>query len=78
MAGGDTAMLRRFDDPDTVALVDRQTREMLAIRGGAEEIAQGLALTAYFLERNIFHPQVRPLPDARLRLATRFPAGPSA
>jgi DNA repair protein RecO (recombination protein O) len=46
--------------------------------GGAEEIAQGLALTAYFLERNIFHPQDRPLPDARLRLATRFPAGPSA
>ena len=33
--GGDTAMVRRFDDPDTVAVIDRQTREMLAIRGGA-------------------------------------------
>ena len=33
--GGDTAMVRRFDDPDTVAVIDRQTREMLEIRGGA-------------------------------------------
>ena len=41
--------------------------------GGKEEIAQGLALTAYFLERNIFHPQDKPLPPARLRLASRFP-----
>ncbi len=37
-AGGDTAMIRRFDDPDTLALVDAQTREMLAIRGGAERL----------------------------------------
>ncbi len=34
-AGGDTAMLRRFHHPDTVWIIDRQTREMLAIRGGA-------------------------------------------
>ena len=33
--GGDIAMVRRFDDPDTVAVIDRQTREMLEIRGGA-------------------------------------------
>ena len=37
-AGGDTAMIRRFDDPDTLALVDTQTREMLTIRGGAERL----------------------------------------
>ena len=37
-AGGDTAMIRRFDDPDTLAIVDAQTREMLAIRGGAERL----------------------------------------
>ena len=36
--GGDSAMVRRFDDPDTVAVIDRQTREMLAIRGGAERL----------------------------------------
>lgn len=34
-AGGDTAMVRRFNHPDTVEVIDRQTREMLAIRGGA-------------------------------------------
>ena len=38
VAGGDTAMIRRFDDPDTVAVIDRQTREMLAIRGGADHL----------------------------------------
>jgi N-acyl-D-amino-acid deacylase len=37
-AGGDSAMVRRFDDPDTLAMIDRQTREMLAIRGGAEKL----------------------------------------
>ena len=37
-AGGDTAMVRRFDHPDTVEIIDGQTREMLAIRGGAERI----------------------------------------
>ncbi len=37
-AGGDSAMVRRFDHPDTVAIIDGQTREMLAIRGGAERL----------------------------------------
>ena len=37
--------------------------------GGAREVAQGLALTGRFLERHIFHPQDRPLPAARDRLA---------
>ena len=36
--GGDTAMVRRFDDPDTLAVIDAQTREMLAIRGGADRL----------------------------------------
>ena len=36
--GGDSAMVRRFDDPDTLALLDAQTREMLAIRGGADRL----------------------------------------
>ena len=38
VAGGDSAMVRRFDDPDTLPVIDRQTREMLAIRGGADHI----------------------------------------
>ena len=38
VAGGDSAMVRRFDDPDTLPIIDRQTREMLAIRGGADHI----------------------------------------
>ncbi len=38
VAGGDSAMVRRFDDPDTLPMIDRQTREMLAIRGGADHI----------------------------------------
>jgi N-acyl-D-amino-acid deacylase len=37
-AGGDTAMIRRFGEPDTLAIIDAQTREMLAIRGGAEKL----------------------------------------
>ena len=36
--GGDTAMVRRFDHPDTLPIIDTQTREMLAIRGGGERI----------------------------------------
>ena len=36
--GGDTAMVRRFDDPDSLALINAQTREMLAIRGGADRL----------------------------------------
>jgi len=38
VAGGDSAMVRRFDDPDTLPIIDRQTREMLSIRGGADHI----------------------------------------
>ena len=38
VAGGDSAMLRRFGHPDTLRIVDAQTREMLAIRGGAEKL----------------------------------------
>lgn len=37
-AGGEAEMLRRFDDPDTLALIDQQTREMLDIRGGPQRI----------------------------------------
>jgi N-acyl-D-amino-acid deacylase len=37
-AGGNDVMLARFQNPDTVALLDVQTMEMLAIRGGAEKI----------------------------------------
>ncbi len=37
-AGGDSAMVRRFDHPDTVEIIDGQTREMLAIRGGAQRL----------------------------------------
>ncbi|NIP56906.1 MAG: amidohydrolase family protein, partial [Gemmatimonadetes bacterium] len=40
-AGGDTAMVRRFDHPDTVAMIDEDSREMLAIRGGADHILFG-------------------------------------
>ncbi len=38
VAGGDTAMVRRFNDPDTLPIIDLQTREMLEIRGGAGNI----------------------------------------
>jgi len=37
-AGGREEMLRRFEDPDTARILDRETMEMLAIRGGAEKI----------------------------------------
>lgn len=40
--------------------------------GGAGEVAQGLSLTGFFLERHVFHLQDRPLPSARRRLADRF------
>ncbi|ESQ76194.1 DNA repair protein RecO [Asticcacaulis sp. AC402] len=33
------------------------------------DIANGLKLTAFFLERHVFHPHNKPLPDVRLRLA---------
>ncbi len=37
-AGGDTALHRRFDDPDTARVLDVQTIEMLDIRGGSGKI----------------------------------------
>jgi len=37
-AGGHAAMLQRFKDPETVRRLDRETMEMMAIRGGAEKI----------------------------------------
>jgi N-acyl-D-amino-acid deacylase len=37
-AGGDSAMTRRFDHQDTARVLDRQTMEMLEIRGGAQKI----------------------------------------
>ncbi|TVP47661.1 MAG: hypothetical protein EA350_04610 [Gemmatimonadales bacterium] len=37
-AGGRADLLRRFEDPDTLRILDRQTMEMLEIRGGAEKI----------------------------------------
>jgi len=42
--------------------------------GGAAEVAQGLALTGYFLEQRVFAPHHQRLPPARHRLAERFPA----
>ncbi len=44
--------------------------------GGIEEVADGLALTGYFLERHIFHPRDKALPAARRRLAELFPMAP--
>lgn len=37
-AGGQAAMLQRFRDPEVVRRIDRETMEMMAIRGGAEKI----------------------------------------
>jgi N-acyl-D-amino-acid deacylase len=37
-AGGRAALLSRFDDPDDVRALDRETMEMLEIRGGPEKI----------------------------------------
>jgi N-acyl-D-amino-acid deacylase len=37
-AGGHAAMLQRFKDRETVRRLDRETMEMMAIRGGAEKI----------------------------------------
>ena len=42
--------------------------------GGAGEIAAGLKLTGYFLERNLFAPHGASLPAARQRLAERLGA----
>ena len=40
--------------------------------GEPDEVAQGLKLTGYFLERNVFNPADRSLPPARNRLAERL------
>ncbi|MDV6329261.1 DNA repair protein RecO [Asticcacaulis sp. 201] len=43
---------------------------MLSSQGGVGEgdVVSGLELTAFFLERHVFHPHNKPLPDIRLRL----------
>jgi DNA repair protein RecO (recombination protein O) len=43
---------------------------MLSSQGGLAEgdILNGLELTGFFLERHVFHPHNKPLPDIRLRL----------
>ncbi|MEO3429776.1 DNA repair protein RecO [Pelagibius sp. CAU 1746] len=40
--------------------------------GGGAAVAQGLALTGFFLERHLFHPHDKPLPAARRRFEQRF------
>ncbi len=44
---------------------------LLSSQGGLAQgdIADGLKLTGFFLERQVFHPHNKPLPDVRLRLA---------
>ncbi|EGF90630.1 DNA repair protein RecO [Asticcacaulis biprosthecium C19] len=44
---------------------------LLSSQGGliAGDVGRGLALTGFFLERHVFHPHNKPLPDVRLRLA---------
>ncbi len=48
---------------------------LIGENGGAvlAEVAAGLRLTGYFLDRHVFAPHDRTLPPARLRLADRFP-----
>jgi DNA repair protein RecO (recombination protein O) len=45
--------------------------------GGAEEVAQGLALTGYFLERHALAPHGKPLPAARTRFIDRLTRSPT-
>lgn len=40
--------------------------------GGAEEVAQGLALTGHFLDRHVFAQRHAEVPPARLRLVDRY------
>src|SRR3546814_16982420 len=40
--------------------------------GGPGAVAEGLALTGFFLERHLFHPHDKRLPEARRRLELRF------
>lgn len=50
---------------------------LLSSQGGlsAGDIGKGMDLTAFFLERYVFHPHNRPLPDVRLRLAEALAQG---
>jgi len=41
-------------------------------QGGRTEVAEGLALTGFFLERHLFHPHDKALPAARQRFEHRF------
>lgn len=41
-------------------------------QGGGKEILEGLRLTGYFLEKNVFAPRERPLPSVRARLEQHF------
>lgn len=41
-------------------------------KGGRAEVAEGLALTGFFLEHHLFHPHDKLLPSARQRLEHRF------
>jgi DNA repair protein RecO (recombination protein O) len=45
--------------------------------GGRQAVAEGLALTGFFLEQHLFHPHDKPLPAARQRLEQRFTGRPS-
>lgn len=44
---------------------------LLSSQGGlvAGDVENGLALTGFFLERHVFHPHDRPLPEVRTRMA---------
>ena len=50
---------------------------LLSSQGGLSlgDVEKGLALTGFFLERHIFHPHNRPLPDVRMRLAQALAGG---
>lgn len=39
---------------------------------GDADVADGLKLTGYFLQRHVFQPRQQALPDTRLRLAAKF------
>ncbi len=45
--------------------------------GSAEEVSQGLTLTGFFLDRNVYQHTAKGLPAARQRLAERLRAKPS-
>ena len=78
--GGDAAMVRRFDHPDTVEIIDRQTREMLAIRGGANHLL--FADQRPDLNGRTLQPRSRPHPPrhppSRLRVLHKEDSRPCA